>query len=418
MRLLIVSEYNPANGSGYTTITQGLARELGDRHELIILGFHNDGGQHDLNAVVVPAIPNSFLQQARVIMAGFRPEALVVIFDLAFHYRLQMLQGNPSVPYVGIFPVESDPLVHPHEWTNCVDTMDAALCETRFGTALLNDVGIKATWLPVGVDAFWRPPSEEERAAARAAYNVQDRFVVLTVADNNERKNLPAHFAAMALLRGQEIIWPPLVGPRRKLPGRKVVDNAFFILNTKERKDFIGWIIHDLASRFGLAGECLLLEHSDGQGLEPERLRELYWASDAMLLLSKAEGLGLPVMEAQACGLPVVGTKAGGIAENLGDRRGYLIEPEYVALDAYANQWRRWAHPLAAAEALSSVSRGGDPRFAVSASLTYIREFTWERSARVLEEILNGLPSRTPAPAATGPGYEVYVEPAAEPAPD
>ena len=51
--------------------------------------------------------------------------------------------------------------------------------------------------------------------------------------------------------------------------------------------------------------------------LSPELLRNLYSSSDVLLQLSRAEGFGLPVIEAQACGTPVIVNGATAMAENV-----------------------------------------------------------------------------------------------------
>ncbi len=401
MKLLVVTEYSPTRGSGYTTITHGLLTELGGRgHELVVLGFDYTGEAHGLNAAVITCDMRTFSQQALVTRAGFQPDAIVVIFDLTLQHACRFLQGSYEVPYVGIFPVESDPLVHPSDWTNTIDTMDASLCESRFGTKLLNDAGIGTRYFPVGVSEFWRPPSPSERGEARERYNVVERFVVLTVCDNHERKNLPTHFAAMSLLSGKDIFWPPEVGKNRRIASRKVVPNVYYIVNTKLRGRSAGYNTAALTDRFQLQDRTLVMEHGVGQGLTPEELRDLYWSSDAFLLLSKAEGLGLPVLEAQACGLPVVGTACTGILENIGGGRGYLVYPEFVHIDPFHNQHRRWADPLEAAEQLSRIARRRDHSL-VRRALAHAQSFTWSRSADVLEEVLHELASATP-PAAEG----------------
>ena len=363
MRLLVVSEYSNRRGSGYTTIAHGLLEELDRRgHTTVLLAHDYDGGEHPLKAALVSTEPSRIAQQFRSIRLQFQPDALVVIFDLTAHQAYRFMQ-NTGVPYIGIFPIEADPLVHPCDWTITIDTMDAALCESEFGTRLLTEAGLKARHFPIGIDSdFWRPPSGEERQAARQAWNLSDRFVVLTVGDNHERKNLPAHYAAISLLAGGSFQWPPCLGKQLRLPGRQVVANAHYLLNTKRRPQKIGYDNYDLQRRFGVTDRCLVLEHGPNEGLPPDDLRALYWAADAFLLLSKAEGYGLPVLEAMACGLPVVGTDCTGIAENLSDGRGFLVEPDFIHVDPFHNQYRRWASPLRAALALSEIAHHGARR--------------------------------------------------------
>lgn len=411
MKLLAVSEYNVRVGSGYTTIAHGLLSELERRgHEVLFIAFDYDGAEHPLKATVVPTDQKVFPGQVVRIRAGFRPDALVVMHDLSIHYGLRFLQGGET-PYIGIFPIEADPLVHPSEWTNAVDTMHAALCESRFGTKLLNDVGIEARYFPVGVDEFWRPPSRKEREEARRQRNLEDAFVVLTVCDNHERKNLPAHYAAIALLAGKQVQWPPELGHFLKLdrfrglipPIRSMnVPNVYYIVNTKRRPQKVGYDNYALTERFGISDRCMVLEHSPSEGLGREELRALYWCADAYLQLSKAEGLGLPVMEAQACGVPVVGTDCTGIKENLEDGRGFLVPPEWVHIGPYQNQHRRWADPMKAAEHLSLIARNTPGKTIFRAS-KYAREMTWARSADVFEEALHDVTSGAKAQGQNAP---------------
>jgi glycosyltransferase involved in cell wall biosynthesis len=392
MRLLVISEYAIEEGSGYTTIAHGLLGELAHRqHEIVFVAFSYKGTEHSLAASIIPTDEQLFKRQIDMTCALYKPDAIVVIIDMQIHLGMRFLQGQ-GAPYIGIFPIEADPLIHPTEATNMLDTMEGCLCESRFGTQMINDVGIRATYFPVGIDRFWRPPTEEERQAARAARNVEDRFVVLTVADNHERKNLPTHFATMSLLLGNEIRWPVECGKSIKLPRRRAIPNAYYIVNTKIRPGkAVGYDTIDLVDQLRLGNDSMILEHDRDQGLSREDLRELYWTADAVLLLSKAEGLGLPVMEAQACGVVVVGTDCTGIRENAGEGRGFLVPPEYVHIDPYFNQLRRWADPLAAAETLSMVARAPKTAREVRAkALDYARTFTWHRAANVFEEVLHG----------------------------
>lgn len=302
MKLLVISEYAP-RGSGYTTILRSMLAEWERReHQVVVLAFEYSGAEHPFKAAIVPSDPLKIQSQFAYARAGFRPDAVVVILDLSLHYSLRATQ-TAGIPYIGVFVVESDPLIHPSEWTNNIDTMSAAFCITQFGTKLLTDAGLRARHLPIGVDTeFWRPPAAEERRTARERWNLGERFVVLTVADNQERKNLAAHFSAVALLAGREFEWPPFMqhGRRQKL-GRHAVPDAYWILNTKRRPRQVGYTNFELSQRFDIQQNALILEHNANEGLEDEGLRELYWCADAFLLLSKAEGYGLPVLEAMAC---------------------------------------------------------------------------------------------------------------------
>ena len=56
-----------------------------------------------------------------------------------------------------------------------------------------------------------------------------------------------------------------------------------------------------------------------------ERISEFYWASDAFILTSIAEGLPVSVLEALACGRPVYATRCGGVEDVINSSNGILV---------------------------------------------------------------------------------------------
>ncbi|CAE7484502.1 mshA [Symbiodinium necroappetens] len=88
--------------------------------------------------------------------------------------------------------------------------------------------------------------------------------------------------------------------------------------------------------------------------LSPEQLRSLYTASDVLLQLSRAEGFGLPVIEAQACGVPVIVNGATAMAENVVLGKVLLPKPRQTPSGGRDDRPGSWTPPdsVAAAEAL------------------------------------------------------------------
>jgi glycosyltransferase involved in cell wall biosynthesis len=81
--------------------------------------------------------------------------------------------------------------------------------------------------------------------------------------------------------------------------------------------------------------------------LDPADLVELYRSCDAFVLPTKAEGWGLPIVEAMACGLPVIVTSYGAPAEFLDDSVAYPIRVASM-VPAYDPMW--YPHPSAYGE--------------------------------------------------------------------
>lgn len=70
-----------------------------------------------------------------------------------------------------------------------------------------------------------------------------------------------------------------------------------------------------------------------------ETMRDIYRASDLLVISSKMENLPNTIVEAKACGLPVVATRVGGIPEMIRHTvDGYLAEPYSVADEGAATK--------------------------------------------------------------------------------
>jgi len=106
--------------------------------------------------------------------------------------------------------------------------------------------------------------------------------------------------------------------------------------------------------------------------LEPERLVELYGASDVMVSPSSFEGFGLTFVEAMACGCPVVGVAATSVPEVVG-QGGLLVERPDAALVAAALARLLGDPALRAETARQALLRAG--------------ELSWRRAAEQTRDV-------------------------------
>jgi glycosyltransferase involved in cell wall biosynthesis len=102
----------------------------------------------------------------------------------------------------------------------------------------------------------------------------------------------------------------------------------------------------------------------------PERILELYSASDIFVLASRFEGYGMALAEAIAHGLPVVSTTAGAIPDTIPAGAGLLVPPNDVA--AFAQALRRLIG-----------DRAERRRLAINARVAAAQLPTWQDSARL-----------------------------------
>jgi glycosyltransferase involved in cell wall biosynthesis len=120
----------------------------------------------------------------------------------------------------------------------------------------------------------------------------------------------------------------------------------------------------DIAAR-GLGNRVTMLG-----AVPPERVTELYLASDVFVLASRFEGYGMALSEAITHGLPVVSTLAGAIPDTVPGGARILVPPDDVA--SLAGALRRVIGDPAERERLATNAR------AAAAQLP-----TWEDSARL-----------------------------------
>jgi glycosyltransferase involved in cell wall biosynthesis len=116
--------------------------------------------------------------------------------------------------------------------------------------------------------------------------------------------------------------------------------------------------VQHAAERLGLDGRVEFTGH-----VEKAELARLYRGAACLVLPSRYEGFGLPVLEAMASGTPVVTTTAGAIPEVAGDA-AILVEP---------------SDPVALAGGIERAL--ADRERLVRAGLERAREFSWRESA-------------------------------------
>jgi glycosyltransferase involved in cell wall biosynthesis len=314
-------------GSGYFNISVPLCNGLIEKgHDVKAVGLGYKGNEHNNKFGIIPA---GNVREALAVLQNlhllWKFDILVVALDITIQEAILRTTANRDFGYIGIMAIESDPLCM--SWAMILMQMDKAFIISQFGTDEAKKMSVNAEHLQIGVDTEkWRIPTDEEKQSLRKSYGIKsDTFVVLTVADNQERKNLSRSMQIFA-------------GFTKKVP------NAKYILVTRENA-FVGWKLRDLAQQLKINDKLNIYE----RGISFQELWSLYAMSDSFLLTSKAEGLGMPLLEAMSMGIPCLATNCTAMAELLADGRGILINhehqshPEFLYIDPFGNGHRYFA---------------------------------------------------------------------------
>jgi glycosyltransferase involved in cell wall biosynthesis len=365
-KILVITEM-AFEGSGYYYISVPLLTELSKMgHEIRVIGLSYQGQEHNYPFSIIPCKDTNdahAIVHNLHVMTHLAPDVIIVALDIPHQINFFEKLSQYKKPYIAITPLENGPLTM--SWTAPMFNFSWTFFISELGKQEALKAGLKKVdHILIGIDSnFWHVPTPDEKKGLRKGMGIEDdEFVILTVADNQERKNLWAALSVTSELKKR---------------GRKVRH----ILVTRVDSPF-GWKLRDLAMTLGINQEVMTMN----RGMSKENLWSLYALSDLFLLTSKAEGLGLPVMEAMASGLPVVATDTGAIPELLSDGRGFLIAPEYEFCDVWGNSRRAMFGVQEGANVIESLS--DSPLFPLAAqkARSYIETRTWDVPAKQLHE--------------------------------
>lgn len=319
-KVLWLTDY-PEQGSGYKTITKPICTGLSNAgYDVKLVAISNQGSEHWENFSIIPvATAQEAFAALNNLCILWKPDVLIVALDIPLQQQFQARVASLGVKYIAITPMENGPLLS--SWAASLSSMDAVFFISELGRQEAIKAGLEnAQHLKIGLDPKnWYPSSTEEKGHVRRNMGfLSDEVVILTVADNQERKNLWAGMKIISRLK-------------EKRPDLKLK----YVLVTREYSPY-GYNLMEMANSMGIQSEVVIFE----RGMPDAQLRLLYVCADAFLLPTKAEGLGLPVLEALMCGVKCVATDTGAMTEMLADGVGWLVPVEYSFIDVFGNSKR------------------------------------------------------------------------------
>jgi len=402
-RVLIVSEMN-MRGSGYTRIVSQLGLQLvksGKKVTVLGLSYREEEHDYPFNIIPLRRLSDVLPMIFNLSRGGAPIEAVVIALDIPMQLKIieeiNRAGGLKDTKTIGIFPVEAEPVCV--SWATNLHALDERLVMSKFGKQELAAYNIESDFIPVAIDdgtSLWNARTKEDYQRTRKGLGIDDdTFVVLTVADNQERKHLAGAIEIFSrfsvdVIERNEIGFATETKEKRK---------AEMHLVTRVQSP-VGYDLQDLGMRHGVISNVKLYE----RGITPIQLRQLFLAADAFMLTSKAEGLAIPMLEAMRIGVPCVVTNCTALAEHAGttikndgiwsaidEVNALLIQPQIVLTDPFGNGNRAIVSTESGEQKLVALYDAirDDKEWVtqmVESAYEYVTNRTWEDAGRILLE--------------------------------
>ena len=273
---------------------------------------------------------------------GWHADNVILVADPEA-VRLRLLDTGDGIaarPVWNYVPIEGTGI--PQSW-ELIWRFTRPVAMSRFGQAEIERVvGHSVPMIPHGASESFHPVSPGQpgryrgttvstKEAAKAAFGLSGKTVVLRIDRHIYRKNYGAFFRVMR----------PILQAR---PDVVCVIHARAHDEYGNMHDLIsrepGAVQHDRNSIYGWSHPQYILTgaHDTFRGLSDADLNVLYNAADLLVSPTMAEGFGLTLLEALACGVPVVSTDYSAVTEVVGPG-GILIKPTAFITNNYAHEW-------------------------------------------------------------------------------
>lgn len=370
MKIVFISDFGIL-GSGYKSISAPLCQGLSKNHKVWVIGLNYEGHEHDWNFSLVPA--RNFKEMGVTVQNIYNEhkfDVCMIALDIPMQEQIMNMFSTKPFKYVGIFPLESNPCIL--DTAMLLMQMDRTFCISQFGTDEINVHGVNTKHLRVGMDTdVWKRRTKDDYKMYRERFGFSDDdFVVLSVADNQERKNISASMEIISKLKNRLVPVKFVLVTRPNLP--------------------VGWKLQSYANEVGIADNYIEIN----RGIPVEDLWIYYAMSDVFLSTTKAEGLSMPVLEAMSIGVPVVAPNHTALQEHLSDDRGFPVGWEYTHRDPFLNGYRYWVDKRETEDVLFDLwkkIKGGVELIQVENAYEYVKGRNWDDAINLVEEVLSEL---------------------------
>jgi glycosyltransferase involved in cell wall biosynthesis len=202
------------------------------------------------------------------------------------------------------FPVDTEPLGIQDTILLKQAPKVKPIAMSRHGYRMLKDANFEPLYVPHGIDTgIYKPTSPEERESIRKIGGISPKTFVIGMCAANKSKTRKAYSEQ---LQAFSVF-------------RKDHPDSILLMHCLNNDEYCndGVDLRVLCHRYGIADAVRFSEqygYYSGR-ITPDMMARWFGHLDVLSMTSRAEGFGLPLVEAQACGTPVVTTAGSSMAE-------------------------------------------------------------------------------------------------------
>lgn len=330
MRILWLSRV-PWSIGGYSNQTALFTPRLAAAgHEVAIVGVQGipNGMVEWCDIPVYPMLSNDFRNSTLI---GLHYQHWQADLMIGLHDPDRVVDGPaltrrfPELLWALWFPIDSPELSGLVQ--SRLQVVSLPIVISRFGERVAREHGVAVRYVPHGVATEVFKPCPRAEARVKVGWPADVFVVGMVAANDGTRKAFPQNIEGFARFH-------------RKYP------DSLLYLHTEEVAAR-GLDLSSICTNAGLkVGRDVLFcdLYRYFIGMSDAEIATLYSAMDVLLLVTKGEGFGLPIIEAQACGTPVIvgdwsampelcfaGWKVGQDESTVVENQWRLADPEAIA---------------------------------------------------------------------------------------
>jgi FkbM family methyltransferase len=287
---ILWSSVTPTVESGYGRVTKNVVERLVKKgYDIICHGYQSSGHSHIVDKVFHMLDAGGAEYGMNVIPTYFekyKRDVVITLFDIWPMFGKVEKLNVPWIPYI---PVDAEPVTTP--MSEPLKYAYKRVAFSKFGKEELRKVNLDSSIIYHGVDTkVYKPETEAGRKLIRKKIGLDENvFLVGTNGANQwDRKDFPRMIRIFAEF----------------VKKNKAKDALLYLHANPEGMQGKAYSLVELAKLYDIQKQVRF--STEKNVLWDSGLAKMYNTFDVYLSTSRAEGCGLPILEAQACGVPAI----------------------------------------------------------------------------------------------------------------